>query len=197
MTMTRRVRLAAVAGTLALASWSGAARAEPSASVPAEPAPAEPASPATTPATATSPTTTATTEAPPPPVATGSRRTAWPWIVMGTGVALLGTALVFQVRAVSEDDQRQSDEVKLLGLPGGDPGRQALQDSAASHHSSATSSRTAALLIGAAGFVTVAGSVVWWFFEGGDPAPAAAARAPRLVPALQPGYAGGTFSASF
>lgn len=215
MTTTRSTRLSwvramTVAGVMAFAghaSAAQAAQAQAQATPAAEPAPAAAAATGTaapgagdaaSPAT-TSSTTTATTGNDAPPVA--SKRTLWPWVIMGTGVALIATAAVLQVRAVSEDDERESDESKLFSLPQGDPQRKALQDSAAEHDDSATNSRTASLVIGTVGFLAVAGSVVLWFFEGSgggsSSTPAAAALKPTLTPSFQPGYAGAVLGARF
>lgn len=159
----------------------------PAAAAPA-PAASEPAAPA------------ATTEAP----ATKSGRTAWPWVIMGGGVALIVTAAVLEVHAVKEDDRREADETKLFSLPPGDPSRPELTKSAATHDDSAKSTRTGALIIGTVGFLAVAGSVVLWFVEGGSSssasssAPSAKAKAkPSLLPSFGAGYAGASFGTSF
>jgi hypothetical protein len=151
-----------------------------------------------------------TTPAPAPAAAapaTESHRTAWPWIIIGTGIALVVTATVLEVHAVSEDDQRQTAEIKFTGLPVGDPQRQPLVDQASSHDKSATTSRTEALIIGSVGFVAIAGAVVLWFVEGGssDAPPATSATSatrakrikPSILPSLAPGYAGAMLGASF
>lgn len=159
-------------------------------------------------ATAVPTTTTAPAAAGPTDVAldapTPSHRTAWPWIIIGTGIALVVTATVLEVHAVSEDDQRQTAETKLFSLPPGDPQRQPLVDAAASHDKSATTTRTEALIIGSVGFVAIAGAVVLWFVEGssseGPPAPSATREKrikPSILPNLAPGYAGAMLGASF
>jgi hypothetical protein len=117
------------------------------------------------------------------------------------------TATVLEVHAVSEDDQRQTAEIKFTGLPVGDPQRQPLVDQASSHDKSATTSRTEALIIGSVGFVAIAGAVVLWFVEGGssDAPPATSATSatrakrikPSILPSLAPGYAGAMLGASF
>jgi len=190
-----KLRLAASAATLALACFAfprlacaDEAPASPPAS--ASPAPvvaaAEPAAPA----------------AEPPPAA--SKRTVWPWVLMGTGVALVVTATVLQVNSVSEDDKRESDEVKLTSLagrPATDPEKRALQTSVDDHAKSASNGRTAALIVGTVGFLTIAGSVVLWFFEGSSSSAASAPPAgklrPSLTPSFGPTYAGASFGASF
>ncbi|MDB4936516.1 MAG: hypothetical protein JWP87_3488 [Labilithrix sp.] len=156
---------------------------------------------------ATEPAASAVAPSAQPPPAE-SHRTAWPWIVMGTGIALVVTAAVVEVHAVKEDDRREADEVKLFSLPQGDPQRKELQASAQSHDDSATNGRTAALIVGTVGFLAMAGAVVWWFVEGGSSAPAASASngttkaqtkalKPSFVPSLAPGYAGATLGATF
>jgi hypothetical protein len=162
----------------------------------------ETASSTTTTAPAAAGPTDVTLDAPSP-----SHRTAWPWIIIGTGIALVVTATVLEVHAVSEDDQRQTAEIKLTGLPVGDPQRQPLVDQANSHDKSSTTSRTEALIIGSVGFVAIAGAVVLWFVEGssseGPPAASAASATrekrikPSIVPSLGPGYAGAMLGASF
>lgn len=139
-----------------------------------------------------------------PPAATGSHRTAWPWILMGTGVALVVTAAVLQVGAVREDDKRESDEGKLSGLfslPSSDPQRVSLEKSIEEHDDNAKSARTAALIVGTVGFLTIAGSVVLWFYEGGSSEPSKAANGnkmkPRLLPSFGPSYAGASLGTSF
>lgn len=187
-----KLRLAASAAALALAcvSSSGLARAD---EAPASAAPgstvtaaAEPAAPATE----------------PPPAA--GKRTVWPWILMGTGVALVVTATVLEVNAISEDDKRESEEVKLTSFsarPASDPEKRALQSSVDDHAKSASSERTAALIVGTVGFLTIAGSVVLWFFEGSSSAssspPPAAKLRPSLTPSFGPTYAGASLGASF
>jgi hypothetical protein len=148
------------------------------------------------------PDASATTAEPP---ATKSGRTAWPWVIMGGGVALIVTAAVLEVHAVKEDDRREADETKLFSLPPGDPSKTELQKSAASHDDSAKSTRTGALVIGTVGFLAVAGSVILWFVEGGSSssasssasASATAKAKPSLLPSFGPGYAGASFGTSF
>jgi hypothetical protein len=149
--------------------------------------------PASTPAASSAPAA-ATTE---PPPATG-KRTVWPWVIMGTGVGLIITAIVLEVNAVREDDKRESDEVKLTALPSGDPGRKPLETSIKDHEESASSGRTASLIVGTVGFLAVAGSVVLWFVEGSSSSPAPAAKLkPSLTPSFGPTYAGAMLGASF
>jgi hypothetical protein len=158
-----------------------------------------------TPSTETTPATSGpapATPAEPASPAPASNRTLWPWVIMGTGVALIATAAVLQFRAVSEDDERESDEVKLIALPQGDPQRKELQQSASDHDESATNSRTASLVVGTVGFLAVAGSVVLWFFEGGSSAPSSPSASsaklkPTFTPSFAPGYAGATLGARF
>jgi len=188
-----KLRLAAGAAILALTCLAAPAAAD-------EPAPA---TPATTESAATTTSTpgpaTATTDTAP----VASKRTVWPWVLMGTGVALIATALVFEISSVRQDDKSEAADVKLqsyLGEPASNPDKQRLQSEVDDHKSSASSERTAALIIGTAGFLTVAGSVVLWFYEGSrtDPASAPTARfVPRFRPALGPSYAGGMLGASF
>ena len=195
---------------LALAGLASTAHAQaPADSSASPPAATAPAAPATTPAPAPAATgasaqTDVTLDSPPEP----SHRTAWPWIIIGAGVALVVTATVLEIHAVSEDDQRTAAEDKLFSLPQGDPQRQPLVDSAASHDSSASTSRTEALIIGSVGFVAIAGAVVLWFVEGGSSsassasasgaAPVSAKRKlPSILPRLAPGYAGAMLGASF
>jgi len=188
----------------ATADPAGGAPVAPS---PAAPAPGAPAGSPASPAPAASPAppagaaaTDVTLDAPPE----SSHRTAWPWIIIGTGVALVVTATILEIHAVSEDDQRTAAEDKLFSLPQGDPQRQPLVDSAASHDNSASTSRTEALIIGSVGFVAIAGAVVLWFVEGGSSGSASASTAtttkrklPSLLPRFAPGYAGGMLGASF
>lgn len=165
----------------------------------AEPAPSSEAAP-TAPAPAAPPEASATTE-PAATAATKSSRTAWPWIIMGTGVALIVTATVLELHSVKEDDRREADEVKAIGFPLGDPARAGLTQSASSHDDSAKSSRTQALVLGTIGFLAVAGSVVLWFVEGGSSSTASTTATakvkPSLTPSFAPGYAGASFGASF
>jgi hypothetical protein len=184
--------IAAMVGFTSLAS-SAHAQATPSTTEPSTSTPAPAPDPSAAPASSATPTTE-------PPAET-SRRTAWPWILMGTGVALVVTAAVFQFRAVSEDDKREDAETKIFSLPQGDPQRKSLQVAIQEHDDSAKSSRTASLVIGTVGFLAIAGSVVWWFVEGGSSAPTKSASPPKskpsFVPALTPGYAGATLVTSF
>jgi hypothetical protein len=217
MNRSRASLKSALAGVtlLALAGFATAAHAQ---------APAA-ADPAAGPTAATAPATAAPTPASAPTRASAqadvtldsqpetSHRTAWPWIIIGTGVALVITATVLEVHAVSEDDQRQSAEIKFTGLPMGDPKRQPLVDLAASHDKSASTSRTEALIIGSVGFVAIAGAVVLWFVEGGSSSASTATREsaasgsassattkrklPSILPRVAPGYAGAMLGATF
>jgi hypothetical protein len=178
---------------IAFTCLAGSAHADPAPAAEAATTPA-----ASTPAPAPPADPSSTTE---PPAAPG-KRTAWPWIIMGGGVALIVTATVLEIHAVKEDDRRESDETKLFSLPPGDPARAQLQQSASSHDDSAKSTRTGALIIGTVGFLAVAGSVVLWFVEGGSSsggsAPAANAKPkPSLLPSFGAGYAGASFGGSF
>lgn len=183
-----KLRLAACAALVGLTCFAGTASGDEPAPVPAGPPPSATAVPG--PAAATRPI---------------SKRTVWPWVLMGSGVALIVTAIVVEVNAVHEDDQAESANVKLtdyLSRPVADPDRQRLQGEVDDHKGSASSQRTVALVVGTAGVLTVAGSVVLWFYEGSksDPAPAAAPSARSSLtfrPALGPSYAGGRLAASF
>jgi hypothetical protein len=196
-----RSALAGVAMIALTGSASSAAHAQ--ATGPADPAVTTPAPAATTPAApAAAAPSDVTLDVP-----AQSHRTAWPWIIIGTGIALVVTATVLEVHAIAEDDQRQTAEIKFTGLPLGDPQRQPLIDQADSHAKSATTSRTEALIIGSVGFVAIAGAVVLWFVEGSSseaPTATTASRAtratrikPSILPKLAPGYAGATLGASF
>ena len=185
--MNRALLFAAV---IAFASFTSTARADDA-----------PAPPAATPAAAAPPTAAPTTE---PPAGTASHRTAWPWIILGTGVALVVTAAAFEVRAVADDDSRGKYETQFSVLQTGDPNRQKLVDAAQSKDDAAKSSRTIALVVGTVGFLAIAGSVVLWFYEGGSSSPdtppkAAKAKSlrPSFTPSFSPSYAGASFGASF
>jgi hypothetical protein len=194
------VAMIALTGFAPSAHAQATGAADPAVTAPAPAAaPAPPAAPATTAAPAAAGPTDVTLDTPSP-----SHRTAWPWIIIGTGIALVVTATVLEVHAVSEDDQRQAAEIKFTGLPIGDPQRQPLVDEAASHDKSATTTRTEALIIGSVGFVAIAGAVVLWFVEGSSseaPSATTASRAkrikPSILPHLAPGYAGAMLGASF
>lgn len=186
-----KLRLAAGAAIFALTCFASPGRAL------ADEAPAS-SPPASTVTAAPEPSAPATE---PPPAA--GKRTVWPWILMGTGVALVVTATVLEVNAISEDDKRESEEVKLNSFatrPATDPEKRALQTSVDDHAKSASSERTAALIVGTVGFLTIAGSVVLWFFEGSSssssPAPAGKLR-PSFTPSFGPSYAGASLGASF
>ncbi len=210
--MNRSRVIVAGLAMFALTAASSPARAQapgaPPASAPAAPPAAAPATPPTSAPAAPAAAAPAgandvTLDSPPEP----SHRTAWPWVIITTGVALVVTATVLEVHAVSEDDQRTAAEDKLFSLPQGDPQRQPLVDEAASHDKSATSSRTAALIIGSVGFVAIAGAVVLWFVEGGSSGSASSAstasaastkrKLPSILPSLGPGFTGATLGASF
>jgi hypothetical protein len=205
MTRSRVLLRSALAGVamIALTGFVPSAQAQATgAAAPAATTSAPAAAPAlaTTPAPAAAGPSDVTLDAPSP-----SHRTAWPWIIIGTGIALVVTATVLEVHAVSEDDQRQAAELKLSGLPAaGDPQRQPLEAAVSSHDKSATTSRTEALIIGSVGFVAIAGAVVLWFVEGSSsdapPAPSATRERrikPSILPSLAPGYAGAMLGASF
>jgi len=196
--MTVRASIRRVFGAAAFVSLTTLASSASAESTTAPPAPATPSG-----ETSAAPAAATTTE---PPAAAGSHRTAWPWILMGTGVALVVTAAVLQVGAVREDDKRESDEGKLSNLftlPASDPQRKALAASIEDHDDKAKSARTAALIVGTVGFLTIAGSVVLWFYEGGSSEPSKSANdapkplKPRLLPSFGPSYAGASLGASF
>lgn len=203
----RAGRAAAMATLLTFTSFVSTAHAQAT-SVPSETATTPSAAPSAAPSPASNGAPNATnaattTELP----AEGSHRTAWPWIIIGTGIALVVTATVFQIKSVSEDDQRDKAEQQLFPLPPGDPQRAALQASVKSHDDSAKRDRTTALVIGSIGFIAIAGSVVLWFYEGGSssssttPAVSAKKNSPAtkasLVPSVAPGYAGASFGMTF
>lgn len=163
-------------------------------------APAAAVAPPSEAASASTSTSTSTTADAP----AASKRTVWPWIIMGSGVALIATAIVLEVNAVRQDDKRESDEIKLTGLGTGGTAaeRAALNDSIKDHDDSASSGRTAALIVGTVGFLAVAGSVVLWFIEGSSSAPAPTPQPvgkprPTFTPALSPSYAGASLGLSF
>jgi hypothetical protein len=213
MNRSRASLKSALAGAtlLALAGLANPAHAQaPAATDPAAAPPAATAPAAAAPAQAPSPAsaqTDVTLDSRPET----SHRTAWPWIIIGTGVALVVTATVLEIHAVSEDDQRTAAEDKLFSLPQGDPQHQPLVDSAASHDKSASTSRTEALIIGSVGFVAIAGAVVLWFIEGGSSSASTASastassassaatkrKLPSILPRVAPGYAGAMLGASF
>lgn len=194
-----KTAVAALALAIALLGNGGAARADGTTN--SESAPATSAAPAAAPAAPGA--AASTTE---PPAVPARHRTLWPWIIMGTGVALVITAGVVELLAVKEDDKREADETKLTALPvntpSSDPEKKALLDSAAKHDKSAEDGRTAALIIGSVGFLAMAGAVVWWFVEGGtttpEPPPSAKAKPkPTFHPSFGPGYAGATLLTTF
>ncbi len=200
--MTIRASVKRFAGAVAFVSFTALAGAAQAQSAPTPAA-------TTTPATATPATTEPSATAPPPaaasntttepPAATGSHRTAWPWILMGTGIALVATAAVFQVAAVSQDNEREDAEEKQFSLPQGDASRKGLDETIKSKKDAAESSRTTSLIVGTVGFLTIAGSVVLWFYEGRSDEPAKAAKPlrPTLLPSFGPSYAGASLGASF
>lgn len=153
-------------------------------------------------APASAPPAASTPSAPTPTVEEPSRRTVWPWIIGGTGLALIITGAVLEVVAVSENKKRDDLETQLFSLPQGDPKRASLQADADTHHKSATNGQTAALIIGTVGFLAVAGSVVWWFFESpsspSTSAPAASLKPkPSFTPLLGKGLLGATLGTTF
>ena len=114
-------------------------------------------------APAPAPAAAATTE---PPAAT-SKRTAWPWVIMGARRrARSSPSTVLEVHAVEggRPARRRRDEALLA--PAGRSVAAALQSPQRQHDNAAKSSRTAALVVGTVGFLAVAGAVVLWFVEG-------------------------------
>jgi hypothetical protein len=154
-----------------------------------EPAPAPAA-----PAPAAAPAAPTTTE----PPRTESKRTAWPWVVLGTGLALVATSAVFAGLTLHEDDKREVAESKLFGLTPSDPQYKDLQLEVENRKDRASSNRTTAIIFGTVGFLTIAGSILWWYFEGAASEPKTAApMTPRFSPTLAPGYAGGSMGFAF
>ncbi len=129
-----------------------------------------------------------------------THRTAWPWIVLGTGLALVATSAVFAGLTLHEDSQADKTDVKISALTPSDPGRSALVKEKEDHESKASSSRTTAIIFGTVGFLTIAGSILMWYFEGSSSSEAPAKTAkmkPTFAPAIGPGYAGGSLGLSF
>lgn len=180
----RRLLGAAVVVALALAPAS--ARADEAAPAPSSSAPSSSAAPPAEPSAST------TTE--PPKVE--SKRTAWPWVVLGTGLALVATSAVFAGLTVHEDDKREEAEQKLFGLTPNDAQYKTLQTEVENRKDRSASNRTTSIVFGTVGFLTIAGSILWWYFEGAASEPKAATR-PRLTPAFGPGYAGAAMGMSF
>lgn len=145
----------------------------------------------------------ATTE----PPKTESKRTAWPWIVLGTGLALVATSAVFAGLTLHEDSKREETEQKLFGLTPSDPQYKDLQLEVENRKDRASSNRTTAIVFGTVGFLTIAGSILWWYFEGAASEPKAASRTspaspvsptkPRFSPTVAPGYAGASMGFAF
>ena len=197
-----QTRAAAAVTVLALGCFASSAHAQATPGTPtADPtAPAAGAPPAAPAAASSTPESRATTE----PPAAGPHRTIWPWLIIGTGAALIVTATVLEVHAVAEDERHDQDEEKLFSIPTTDTAaRKPLEDSADSHAKSAKSTRTTALVVGSIGFIAVAGAVLLWFYEGSsggsataEPAPATKAKS-TLLPSFAPGYAGASFGTAF
>lgn len=157
------------------------------------PASADERAPATAaPASVAAPATTTTTE----PPRTESKRTAWPWVMLGTGLALVATSAVFAGLTVHEDGKREETEEKLVGLTASDPQYRNLQTEVENRKDRASSNRTTAIIFGTVGFLTIAGSILWWYFEGSASEPKAATK-PRITPTVAPGYAGASMGFAF
>ncbi|MBS2019847.1 MAG: hypothetical protein JST00_43695 [Deltaproteobacteria bacterium] len=186
----RRIRLQRLLGATAVVVAIAIAPASAQADE-ATPAPSSSA-PSSSPASPGEPPASTTTE---PPKAE-SKRTAWPWIVLGTGLALVATSAVFAGLTVHEDDKREEAEQKLFGLTPNDAQYKTLQTEVENRKDRSSSNRTTSIVFGTVGFLTIAGSILWWYFEGAASEPKAATK-PRLTPALGPGYAGAAMGFAF
>ena len=128
--------------------------------------------------------------------------TAWPYLLAGTGLALVVTGVILEVSSVHQQDQADKADETLAQLPEGDARKPQYQNDRDDHHDSATTERTAAIIIATAGVLTIAGSVVLWFIEAGQPAPSAGPTASvkpqrHLLPTFGPGYGGAAFVGTF
>ena len=168
-----------------------------------EPAPAAPASTTAPASPASSDAQTPASAQPAPPAEppkTEPGRTAWPWIMLGTGLVLVATSAVFAGLTLHEENRREDAETKIFGLTPNDPQYRDLQTDIENRKGRASSERTTAIVVGTVGFLTIAGSILWWYFEGDaierhDKKHAAIK--PRVAPSLAPGYAGASMGFAF
>lgn len=160
-----------------------------------EPAPAAPAEPP-----AEAPRAPSGPLAKPDPEGPQVHHTAWPYLLAGTGLALVITGIVLEVSSVHQNDQADSADQTLAQLQDGDPRKPSVQADRDDHHDSASTDRTAAIIFATAGSLTLAGSVILWFVEAGQPAPSGGTSAglkTHFVPTFGPGHAGAAFTGTF
>lgn len=150
------------------------------------PTPAPTPTPSAAPAPSPAPTTT------PPPPPPERQHTIYPWLVVGAGgAAMVAGGLVHALRPALPDNC-DSDTGKCKQKPGESESAFEDDQARAGRWKNMPTIGTG-LLIG--GGVLVVGGLVWHFLE--PTGPAESSRAPRVRPAIGPGYAGAALGGTF
>lgn len=139
--------------------------------------------------------------APPPSAKTESAEgpaVVGPLVVGTVGLVLIGTAVIMQVLAISEDSK--ADEFRTQAADPNTPAsdRLELERTAQSRQSSAESNQRLAIITGLGGLLFIGGGLAWYFVT----KPKAESKTPEpkratFTPAIAPGYAGASFGLAF
>lgn len=143
-------------------------------------------------------TTPANVTEPPPeaPTSDGKTQRLVGYIVGGAGVLLAGSAVVWQLVALSEDDKRADLDKQLANLRADDPAREPLLTSRKSHADAAKTDQTIAI-VSVIGGAALIGTGVVLVLTAPSGKKAASATRPLVYPMLGNGFAGAGLSTSF
>ncbi len=150
----------------------------------------QPTATASAAASAAPPTTSAAPAPPPPPVVVVSPRghTIYPWIVVGTGVALAAGGAV--VAIVGKGKISDGEDAC--------PGRACATQALADDGNSGRSQATVGVVLAGVGVAAIAGGLIWHFAEPTSARTSdATTRRLNVTPAVAPGYAGGVVQGRF
>jgi hypothetical protein len=114
-------------------------------------------------------------------------------VILGTvGVLLLGTGIVLQVMAKSEDDKAQDFAARANAPDVSEINRAELASAASSRRDAAERNQVIAIGAGLSGLLFIGGGVAWYLLT--RPSKASSA---MLAPVIAPGFAGGTLGLRF
>jgi tetratricopeptide (TPR) repeat protein len=150
-------------------------------------------------AAAPPPTATATATAPAPtstaaPSTETREHTVLPWVVVGIGGAAIITGAIFLVAAPKVPPNCDESSGSCKATPGEDPAQLAKERSQAG---TSVGDRTGGLIAIIAGAGVLGAGLLWHFLEPTGPVEKTGKIAPRLAPAIAPGYAGMSLGGTF
>ncbi len=130
------------------------------------------------------------------PTSDGKTQRLIGYIVGGAGVVVAGSALAWQLVALSEDDKRAELDKQLANLRADDPAREPLLTSRKSHADAAKTDQTIAI-VSVVGGAALIGTGVVLVLTAPSGKKAASATRPLVYPMLGSGFAGAGLSTSF